>query len=264
VVRDPVPGQWRLELRGARGLAAVPGVSLPTSGASLPGPVDGTIKQQKFTLAPIGDIDGHSLQAQIETALKNRRMDIFDDGLFHPAQTVTRADFARTLQLNTPVRQTAFATNKFADVSGSLAALADSLTASGSTLRDYNFAPAGLMSASGTNFNPDGATSRLDLAVAFIRALGLDTEAKAKAGQNVTSGGITLTDNAQIPSALRGYVQLAIDRGFLEVYPAEVKQIAPGQFVVLPGPRVEPANGLTRAALAAKVNAFAARFAAGN
>ena len=24
VVRDPVPGQWRLELRGARGLAAVP------------------------------------------------------------------------------------------------------------------------------------------------------------------------------------------------------------------------------------------------
>lgn len=264
VVRDPVPGQWRLELRGARGLAAVPGVSLPTSGASLPGPVDGTIKQQKFTLAPIGDINGHSLQEQIETALKNRRMDIFDDGLFHPAQTVTRADFARTLLLNTPVRQTAFATNKFADVSGSLAALADSLTANGSTLRDYNFAPAGLMNASGTNFNPEGAASRLDLAVAFIRALGLDTEAKAKAGQNVTSGGITLTDNAQIPSALRGYVQLAIDRGFLEVYPAEIKQIAPGQFIALPGPRVEPSNGLTRAALAAKVNAFAGRFAAGN
>jgi hypothetical protein len=59
-------------------------------------------------------------------------------------------------------------------------------------------------------------------------------------------------------------VQLAIDRGFLEVYPAEVRQIGPGQFIALPGPRVEPTNGLTRAALAAKVNAFAARFAAGN
>jgi serine protease AprX len=264
VVRDPIPGQWRLELRGARGLAAAPGVSLPTSGASLPGPVDGTIKQQKFTLAPIGDINGHSLQEQIETALKNRRMDTFNDGLFHPEAAVTREDFARTLMLNAPVRQTAFAANKFTDVSGSLAALADSLTANGSTLRDYNFAPAGLMSASGTNFNPTGATSRLDLAVAFIRALGLDTEARAKAGTNVTSGGITLTDNAQIPASLRGYVQLAIDRGFLEVYPAEVKQVGPGQFVALPGPRVEPANGLTRAALAAKVKTFAERFAAGN
>ncbi|HEX8424372.1 MAG TPA: S8 family serine peptidase, partial [Pyrinomonadaceae bacterium] len=233
VVRDPVPGQWRLELRGARGLAAVPGVSLPTSGASLPGPVDGTIKQQQFTLAPIGDINGHTLQAQIETALKNRRMDIFDDGLFHPNDAVTRADFARTIMLNAPVRQTALASNKFTDVSGSLAALADSLTVSGSTLRDYNFAPAGLLSASGTNFNPNGATSRLDLAVAFVRALGLDAEAKAKAGTNVTSGGITLSDNAQIPASLRGYVQLAIDRGFLEVYPAEVKQIGPGQFVAL-------------------------------
>jgi hypothetical protein len=97
-----------------------------------------------------------------------------------------------------------------------------------------------------------------------VRALGLDAEAKAKAGANVTSGGITLSDNSQIPASLRGYVQLAIDRGFLEVYPAEVRQIGPGQFIALPGPRVEPMNGLTRAALAAKVNAFAARFAAGN
>ncbi|MDQ1523024.1 MAG: serine protease AprX [Pyrinomonadaceae bacterium] len=264
VVRDPAPGQWRLELRGARGLAAAPGVSLPTSGASLPGPVDGTIKQQKFTLAPIFDIQGHTLQEQIETALKNRRIDTFNDGTFRPDANVTREDFARTIFLNTPVRQTVSAASKFTDVSGDLAALAESLTTSGSTLRDWNFAPAGLMSATGTNFNPNGQVSQLDLAVAFIRALGLDAEAKQKAGTNVTSGGITLSDNAQIPTALRGYVQLAIDKGFLEVYPAEVKQIAPGQFVALPGPRVEPSNGLTRAALAAKINAFAARFAAGN
>jgi len=264
VVRDPVPGQWRLELRGARGLAAAPGVSLPTSGASLPGPVDGTIKQQKFTLAPIPDIQGHALQEQIETAIKNRRIDTFADSFFYPDAKVTREDFARTLLLNAPVRQTVLASSRFTDVSGDLAALAESVTTSGSTLRDWNFAPAGLMSASGTNFNPTGLVSRLDLAVAFVRALGLDAEAKAKAGTNVTSGGVTLSDNAQIPAALRGYVQYAIDRGFLEVYPAEVKQIAPGQFVVLPGPRVEPASNLTRGALAAKINLFAARFAAGN
>ncbi|HEY0081675.1 MAG TPA: S8 family serine peptidase [Pyrinomonadaceae bacterium] len=264
VVRDPVPGEWRLELRGARGLAAVPGVSLPTSGASLPGPVDGTIKQQKFTLAPIFDIQGHSLREQIETALKNRRLDTFTDGSFRPDANVTREDFARSLLLNMPVRQSVLPASRFTDVSGDLAALAESVTTSGSTLRDWNFAPAGLMPTSGTTFNPAGTISRLDLAVAFVRGLGLDAEAKQKAGTNVTSGGITLSDNAQIPLALRGYVQYAIDKGFLEVYPAEIKQVAPGQFVALPGPRVEPAGGVTRGALAAKVNLFAQRFAAGN
>ncbi|HEY0098683.1 MAG TPA: S8 family serine peptidase [Pyrinomonadaceae bacterium] len=264
IVKNPLPGEWVLEVRGARGLVAVPAASLPTSGAAAPGAVDGIILQKLFTLAPVADIQDHEQQALFETLLKSRRMDTLADGLFHPEAAVTREDFARTLGLNAPVRQTAFASHRFTDVSGELAALVDALTVNGSTLRDYNFAPAGLLSASGTNFNPNGNVSRLDLAVAFVRALGLDAEAKAKAGTNVTSGGITLTDNAQIPASLRGYVQFAIDRGFLEVYPAEVKQVAPGQFIALPGPRVEPANGLTRAALAAKVNTFAERFAAGN
>ena len=42
VVKNPIPGTWRLEVRGVRGLAALPEVSLPTSGAALPGPVDGS------------------------------------------------------------------------------------------------------------------------------------------------------------------------------------------------------------------------------
>ncbi|HEV2881562.1 MAG TPA: S8 family serine peptidase [Pyrinomonadaceae bacterium] len=264
IVQNPLPGEWVLEVRGARSLAAAPGVSLPTSGAAAPGPVDGIILQKLYTLAPVADLQGHTQQEFFETLLKSRRMDTLADGYFHPEAAVTREDFARTLLLNAPVRQTVSGVSKFTDVSGDLAALAESLTASGSTLRDWNFAPAGLMSASGTTFNPNGLTSRLDLAVAFVRALGLDTEARALAGTNVTSGGITLSDNAQIPTALRGYVQLAIDKGFLEVYPAEIKQIAPGQFVALPGPRVEPANNFSRAALAAKVNLFAQRFAAGN
>ncbi len=263
VVRDPQPGQWRLEVRGARGLAAVPGASIPTSGAASPGPVDGTIKQQKFTLAPVFDIQGHTLQEQIETALKNRRIDTYADGTFRPDANTTREDFARAIFLNAPVRQSLTGTTRFTDVNSDFAALAEAVTTKGSTLRDWNFAPDGLLNASGANFNPTGSISRLDLAVAFIRALGLDAEAKAKAGTNVTSGGVTLSDNAQIPAPLRGYVQLAIERGFLEVYQAEVRQVG-GQFVALPGPRGEPAASVTRAALAAKLNAFAARFAAGN
>ena len=73
-----------------------------------------------------------------------------------------------------------------------------------------------------------------------------------------------MVDNSQIPADLRGYVQIAIDKGFLEVYPAEIRQIGPGQFQALPGPRVEPNGTLTRGAMAAKLNLFAQRFIAGN
>jgi serine protease AprX len=263
-VKNPKAGRWVLEVRGARGLTAVPGVSLPTSGAASPGPVSGVIVQKQFDLAPVGDIQNHAAKDEIELALKSRRIDTRADGLFHPEAAATRAEFALSLSLIAPVRQSLGPAAKFTDVSGPAAALAEALTANGSTLRDWNFVPAGAMSASGTSFNPSGSVSRLDLAVAFVRALGLDTEARNLAGSNVTSGGITLSDNGQIPTSLRGYVQIAIDKGFLEVYPAEVRQIAPGQFQVLPGPRVEPANTVSRAALAAKVNAFAARFAAGS
>jgi serine protease AprX len=141
------------------------------------------------------------------------------------------------------------------------------VTTSGSTLRDWDFKPAGLMSATGSLFNPAGTVSRLDLAVAFVRALGLDAEAKQKAGSTVTavdSDGQTkpLLDNTQIPSELRGYVQIAIDKGFLEVSLTTVQQTPPYAFIA--GPKVNPNGTITRAALATKLNTFAGRFVAGN
>jgi hypothetical protein len=75
----------------------------------------------------------------------------------------------------------------------------------------------------------------------------MDEQAAALAGSTVTSGGQPLTDNSEIPSALRGYVQIALDKGLLESFPAEVQEVAPGQFVALPGPRFEPNRKVTRA-----------------
>jgi serine protease AprX len=264
LVKNPEPGQWLLEVRGARGLTAAPGVSLPTSGVAAPGPVDGTITQLQSTLSPIADIQGHPAQSEIEKALKARLIDTFSDGTFRPDSPVTREDFARTLMLDTPLRQTLGAAPKFTDVNGSLAAIAEAVTANGSTLRDWDFTPRGMISASGNTFNPIGTVSRLDLVVALVRALGLDAEARAKANTQVTSGGTPLSDNAAIPGDLRGYVQIAIDKGLLEVYPAEVRQIGPGQFIALPGPRVEANTVVTRASLAAEVNKFSQLFIAGN
>jgi serine protease AprX len=260
-VENPLAGIWTLEVRGARGLTAVQAASSPIQ-ISAPGPVDGTVKQIKYVLPEVSDILGHAQRAEIETALKNRLIDTYGDGKFYPDNRVTRGDLAQSLALNAPVRQTLGANPKFTDVAGDLARIAEAVTTKGSTLRDYNFEPTGLVSSSGTLFNPNASISRLDLAVAFVKALGRDAEARAFT-PTVTYNGTALSDNAQIPLALRGYVQIAINSGMFEAYPAEIIQIAPGQFQALPGPRFEPAAAVTRAALASKLNKFNQLFTTG-
>jgi serine protease AprX len=266
LVKNPEAGQWLLEVRGVRGVTTLPNVSLPTSGAALPGPVDGTIVRQKFHLQPIADIQGHAAHEQIEFVLKNRMMDTFNDSTFRPDTVVSREDFARSLMLNTPLRQSLASSPVFGDVSGDFAAIAEAVTAKGSTLRDWNFAPAGMVGATAPNFNPAGATSRLDLAVALVRALGLDTEAKAKANSivTVTYSGQTLAvaDNAQIPAGLRGYVQLALDKGILQAY----FTLEQGPFDLQPKltARVKAADPVTRAWLAFALDNYFKRYVAGN
>ena len=262
IVPNPMPGTWRIEVRGASGLTAVPGVASPTQLAA-PGPADGTITQIRYVVPAIPDIDGHAQQQAIISAIKSRLMDTYTDGTFRPDAIVTREEFANALMLGTSLRQSVGATPKFADVSGDVAAVAEAVTANGSTLRDFDFVPKGMMSFSGTAFNPAGAVNRIDVAVALVKALGHDAAARALAGSTVTYQGTALSDNAQIPSALRGYVQLAIDKGLFEAFPAEVREIAPGQFVAIPGPRFEPTTTVSRAVLAEKLNKYRSLFTVG-
>src|SRR6185295_18492983 len=159
LVKNPIAGQWLLEVRGVRGLAAAPNFSLPTSGAAAPGPVEITITEQQFILDPVPDIVGHPAQAQIESVLKNRMMDTFSDGTFRPDANVNRSDLAELLYLNTALRQSLGASPRFTDVSGSTAAIAEAVTAKAPTLRDWytsenSLAPDGLMSAVGSLFKP--------------------------------------------------------------------------------------------------------------
>jgi serine protease AprX len=262
VVSNPEAGTWTIEIKGACGLAAVPQVCSPQQLAS-PGPVDGNVVQVKYILPNIPDIAGHPLQSDIEFALKNRLIDIYADGNYYPEQRVSRADLAQSLNLNAPVRQSLGATPKFTDVSGDLARIAEAVTAKGSSLRGYDFVSTGLMSSTGSLFNPNASVTRLDTAVALVKALGRDAEARALANTNVTYNGTVLSDNGQIPGALRGYVQIAISSGLFEAYPAEIIQIAPGQYQAVPGPRFEPSATITRAAFAGKLNKFSQLFTTG-
>ncbi len=266
VVKNPVAGPWLVEVRGVRGLAAAPEVSLPTSGAAAPGPVEIKITQQQFTLDPVADIQGHPAQAQIETVLKNRQMDTFADGGFHPDSNVTREDFARLLYLNTPLRQFPSATPKYADVSADLAPIAEAVTANGSNLRDFSFAPAGMVAAYGSTFNTTANVTRLETAVALVRALGLDAEAKAKAGSVVTANyngqSIAIADNADIPAAMRGYVQIALDKGLLQAF-YNLEQ-GPFDFQPTLKARVKANDATTRAFMAYALDSFRQHFVAGN
>ena len=266
VVKNPIAGKWLLEVRGVRGLAAAPNVSLPTSGAAAPGPVDITIEQQMFTLEPIIDIQNHPAQAQIETVLKNRQMDTFADGTFRPDTTVTRKDFAEMLYLNTPLRQSLGSTPKYGDVTPQFSALAEAVTANGSTLRDWSFQPAGMIAAYGSTFNPDANVTRLETAVALVRALGLDAEAKAGAGSVVTASyngqAIALADNADIPSAMRGYVQIALDKGMLQAF-FSLEQ-GPFDFQPVLKARVKANDATTRAFMAYALDNFRQHFVTGN
>lgn len=261
-VDNPEAGTWTMEVRGARGLTAAPQASSPMQ-AALPGPVDGSVTQIKYNLPNIPDISGHPLQSDIEFALKNRLIDVDSSGNFLPDAAVTRTDLAGSMMLNSALRQSLATSPKFADVSGDLSRVAEAVTANGSTLRDYDFTGAGTMTTPSNMFYPGKTADRLEVAVAFVRALGHDLEARALAGTDVTFEGSVISDNAQIAPALRGYVQIAIDNGLFETYPAGVVEIAPGQFQAMPGPRFEPHSPVARAVFAKKLIAYHQLFTTG-
>ncbi|HEX5705706.1 MAG TPA: S8 family serine peptidase [Pyrinomonadaceae bacterium] len=268
VVRNPAPGDWTAEVRGLRGLVLnAAGVAAPSSpfGIAVPETVNGRIKKAIVTVEEPSDIANHPAASQIRAALESRMMDTFADNTFRPDAPVSRAALAEALMLNTPLRQTLSSTPKFGDVSGRLAAVAESATAKGSTLRDWDFTPAGMMSASTGVFNPNISAQRIDVAVALVRALGLDAEARALAGRPVTVNyngqTITLADNADIPLDKRGYVQLALDR-----------QLIDARFTLEQGPfdfqpklkaRAATSEAMTRAFLAHALANFRQHFVAG-
>ncbi|HVQ40364.1 MAG TPA: S8 family serine peptidase [Pyrinomonadaceae bacterium] len=165
------------------------------------------------------------------------RMMAAEAGGFRPNDSLTRAELARAVMMGARIPQFIPNQPSFSDVPGGTP---DVLFAE--SLRKE-----GVMGLGGSTFGGGTGVDRLEQAVALIRALRLDTQAKALQNTTVTFGGQALVDNAQIPTGLRGYVQLALDKGLMEAFPAEVKQVGPGQFVALPGPRFEPTRVVKRA-----------------
>jgi serine protease AprX len=224
----PAPGTYTARI----------GTGLSGAGTPVDQPFTLTVKNYTYDANQATDIS--ALDAVTRTRALRLIYDrvMFTSGnFFRPDDALTRMELAQSLMFGTRVMQYLPNRPTFGDIAPGTSEelVAESLKREG------------VMGLDGATFGGSTPVTRLEEAVALVRALRMDAQARALAGTKVTSGGVTLSDNAQIPTALRGYVQIAIDKGFLEVYPAEIKQVAPGQFVALPGPRVEPSRVVKRA-----------------
>lgn len=257
VVKNPKPGLWVAELRGLRGLAAVP--ITPPTGVGLPDTTTGQIYRSNQTITnPPGDINGIPQNQAITFALLNRYLDQVSSGLFKPTQSVTRGDVVQVLADNVPLRQSlATGTSPYTDATGAQARFAEAAAQFGSTLRDFDFTPGPTLQTNSTTFTPGSYLNRMQAVIAMVRALGLDAEARNLAGTavkvNLSGTPTAVSDARTLPASQLGYLQLALNRGLLNT-------TVDFQGRVLSN----PTKTLTRADLATMIVNFRNVFRAGN
>jgi hypothetical protein len=124
---------------------------------------------------------------------------------FRPSFSVTRADFADALVRSGFVPQYLAASAIFTDVRDIY---------SRNSIESVQSNPTGALIADavpGGRFYPYNSTSKLVAAIAYVRAAGLESQAAT------TSLSPTVTDYASIPSAWRGYVAVALQKGFIKL-----------------------------------------------
>jgi serine protease AprX len=153
----------------------------------------------------LNDLAGLSADSRAEINQVLRMFLMRPYGLnFRPSFGVSRVDLAAALLMSGRVPQYLPGQSRFTDVTDRATMLfAESAQSApfGPLFYDVQF---------GGEFRPDERVNRLTAAVALVRAAGLGAQAEAQAGAT-----LALTDAAAIPYALRGYVALALSRGFM-------------------------------------------------
>ena len=220
-VTNPMVGIWVVELRGLRGDPAN-----PTSGVSFDETINGKVKYLTFLgHTGLNDISGHPAENSIKLAVSSRLVDGFPTGMYMPNDPLKRIDMAKYFMMGQAIRQylPTNGTININDVSFDQQLLVESVTAKGAAIRDRFQVLKGVMLPTSTGvFSPDASVKRIDVSYSFIQSLGLQLKADSLAGTQVkvtfNSQVITLDDNADIPSNLRGYVQLALNLNLMNAY----------------------------------------------
>jgi serine protease AprX len=192
-VKSPAPGRWRIGVSNTLGLAGTPQK------------FTGVLQVTRAQYAPLPDVESLNAVAREEVYQNLRSYVMWPSGnSFRPGFGVTRADLATTLVLGARVPQYAPGRPTYADVLDRSTML---------FVESAQAAPGGALFADvtpGARFRPDDMVERLTAAVVLVRAAGLRDEAEARAGAL-----LTVADAGAIPSGLRGYVAVALERGLL-------------------------------------------------
>ena len=163
--------------------------------------------------------------AQVEKSLLANLM-LPEGRKFHPNAAVSRLELAESLLRAGLVPQYMAATAMFTDVrevNWRNAVESTHAFPSGSLFYDATL---------GRNFYPFNGATKLAAAIAFVKAAGLKSQTAT------ASLPLTITDASSIPLAWRGYVAVALQRGFLS----------------LDGNAFNPSRSLTRVELATSLN----------
>jgi serine protease AprX len=260
-------GTWHVTVRG---IGSVSGTSVDplgiTNGWAAPGAVDGQISFiNSGGYTGMGDVANHPARTAIEFAVANRLVDGYSDKQFRPDAVLKRSELAQYLLMGQSVRQSLpfSGRSSFTDLGTGTAtyAYAESAVARGGALRDLSESQDGVMGTLNGAFRPSDSVTRVSLAYSLVQSMALQSEARAFNGALTAfydGKRIAIDDVASIPASLRGYVQLALDRGLINA-----------RFAVTQGPYdlqptlhayFDPTKTVTRAAFAVAAGRYQAAY----
>jgi serine protease AprX len=204
-------------------------VILNSTGIGTTQNIYGAVELTRVEYPALSDLDTLSPEMLAEAERSLLSNIVLPEGKrFRPDSTVSRFDMAEAFVRSGLVSQYVSSNPLFTDVRDSYTRNAVESVQSNSNGRLFYDASAG------GRFYPNNPTSRLVAAVALVKAANLDSVASASVLP------ITVIDAPTIPSQLRGYVAVALQRGMM----------------TLDGNRFNPNRSLTRIELARAINSI--------
>jgi hypothetical protein len=191
IVKTPEPGTWRVKLQHTL--------------IGTPQDFIGTLETTHAEYPPLSDIGGLTNMAKAEVYQNLRSFVMATSGnRFRPQFTVSRYDLASALVVGGRVPQYMAGQPRFTDAT-------DRVTRN--IVDSVQSAPGGPLftdASPGGPFRLNDRATRLTAAIALVRAAGLRSEAEQRAGTS-----LPVSDAYSIPSSLRGYVWVALNRGLM-------------------------------------------------
>ena len=193
VLTEPVAGLWTAQISHTIGAVATPQA------------FNGALALTRVEYAPLRDLEGLSPNQRAEIYQTLRSFVMWPLGnQFRPELGVSRWELALVLLLGGRVPQYLPAQPNYQDANDAATQL---------PVESVQAAPGGKLfpdAEPGGRFKPNERANRLSAAIALVRAAGLRGEAESSANLP-----LPITDAAQVPPALRGYISVALKRGLL-------------------------------------------------